>query len=461
MKKITTLLTGVLAASFLMPANALAAGPGISLSWDKTKETASVYISGLSGNVTGAEVTLSSKQNLSGTVFQAQKDTVYGHIKTTGDSLTIYVDAVSIIDNDNGKIYLGDLTVSDGITFSSASDLIVVDENDASIVYHSVGLENRDSENDEEDPGNDVIPPGDSNGGNDTTPPENSNDGNDTSSPGGNHGGTGSGGESSSGTNSLPSSSRPVIAGSLVNGSITFHTDGSITIRPHDGYEIKEVLLNGISMGAVTRLYDLTSDDEVQVFFTPIVKEPSQPESAPNRFLDVPNGQWYAPSVSYVTERGLFSGVSETEFAPMSSMTRGMLVSVLYRMEGTNDTGNTPFHDVAPGAWYEKAVGWAYANQVVSGVTKTTFAPDAPIKREDAAVMLTRYLRSAGITLESGTLSFTDNNSISQYAKESVAAMQKARLLSGDDTGNFHPKAQITRAEIASIFMRMCQKYGI
>lgn len=462
MKKTATLLTGVLVASFLMPAAVLAAGPGVTLYWDKKADTASVYISGLSENMTGAEVTLESRQNLDAVTFQAQKDMAYSHIKTNGSSLTIYVDAVSSLDSNNGKIYLGDLTVSDNITFSGASELIVVNENDASSSYRSVMLENKEADDNTDDTENDSTLPGD-NGDNNGDDTDTSGD-NDSTEGNGSSGGNSSGDSgNSNGTSSSGSvsTSRPTIVGSLANGSISYHTDGSITIQPDDGYEIQEVLLNGVSMGAVSRLYGLTSKDEVQVIFAAIAKEPVQNGSDSISFVDVPSGQWYASSVAYVTQRGLFSGVSDTEFAPMSNMTRGMLVSVLYRMQGTNYNGVTPFHDVATGAWYEKAVGWAYANQVVSGITSTTFAPDTPIKREDAAVMLTRYLRFAGISLESGSITFTDNDSISPYAKESVAAMQKAGLLSGDDAGKFHPKAQITRAEVASIFARMCQKYGL
>lgn len=142
-------------------------------------------------------------------------------------------------------------------------------------------------------------------------------------------------------------------------------------------------------------------------------------------------------------------------------MTRGMLVSVLYRFNGTSHTGSSPFADVSSDAWYGNAVSLAYTNNLVSGVSDTSFAPNTPITREQAAVMLARYLKFSGVALENGTPDFQDTASISRYAKESVGAMQKAGLLSGDNEGNFRPDAQITCAEIASIFMRLCQKYGI
>ena len=238
---------------------------------------------------------------------------------------------------------------------------------------------------------------------------------------------------------------------------IIANNDGSVSIQPHDGYEVRDVLVNGVSQGPEQQLLHLKSTDVVEVIFAAV----QQPSTGSTNFSDVPANQRYAPAVSYVTQRGLFSGVSETQFAPSQSMTRGMLVSVLYRFNGTSHTGSSPFADVSSDAWYGTAVSWAYANNLVSGVSDTSFAPNTPITREQAAVMLARYLKFSSVALENGTPDFQDTASISGYAKESVGAMQKAGLLSGDNEGNFRPDAQITRPEIASIFMRLCQKYGI
>lgn len=285
------------------------------------------------------------------------------------------------------------------------------------------------------------------------------------SNGGGSNGGSSSSGDSSSGSSSSSSSSssnstttgRPVIKGDQTNGMIIANNDGSVSIQPHDGYEVRDVLVNGVSQGPVQQLLHLKSTDVVEVIFAAV----QQPSTGSTNFSDVPANQWYAPAVSYVTQRGLFSGVSETQFAPSQSMTRGMLVSVLYRFDGTSHTGSSPFADVSSDAWYGNAVSWAYANNLVSGVSDTSFAPNTPITREQAAVILARYLKFSSVALENGTPDFQDTASISGYAKESVGAMQKAGLLSGDNEGNLRPDAQITRPEIASIFMRLCQKYGI
>lgn len=427
MKKRYSAMAFLLAASLAVPATAQAASPGVSIYWDKNNTSAQIYLTGLTDNITGAELSLTSKQDLSQIAFSAGKDIAYAYAAKENGGITIYVDSIAPFDTQDGQIYIGDLSVSDNVSFSGISSLITVDDKDASAVYKSVSLQN--SQTDAERPGNDS-----------------SDDDKGTT------------GNSSSG-NTSASTGRPAVTADKTKGSITYLSNGSISIVPKDGYRIEDVLINGISMGALSRLDNLKSTDTVQVIFA-AVKEPVA-ETPSSSFADVPGSQWYASAVSYVTQKGLFSGVSATEFAPMDSMTRGMLVSVLYRMDGADYKGIHPFTDVAAGAWYEKAVGWAYANSVVSGVSATTFAPNTPITREDAAVMLTRYLKNRGISLEESTASFADHSAISPYAKGSVAAMQKVGLLSGDENGNFRPKAQITRAEIASIFMRMCQKYSL
>lgn len=444
MKKRYSAMAFLLAASLVVPATAQAAGPGVSIYWDRSKDSAQIYLTGLTDNITGAELSLTSKQDLSQVAFSAGKDIAYAYAAKENGGMTIYVDSIAPFNTQDGQIYIGDLSVSDNVSFSGISSLITIDDKDASTVYKDIPLQS--SESDADVPGND-------NG----TPEIPGEEEDDSNSGGSNSGGINSGGISSGNTSA--STGRPSVVTDNTKGNVTYHSDGSISIVPKDGYKIEDVLLNGISMGAVSRLSNLKATDTVQVIFA-AVKEPAV-ETPSSSFVDVPGSQWYASAVSYVTQKGLFSGVSATEFAPMDSMTRGMLVSVLYRMDGADYKGINPFTDVATGAWYEKAVGWAYANSVVSGISATAFAPNTPITREDAAVMLTRYLKNRGISLEESTASFADHSTISLYAKGSVAAMQKVGLLSGDENGNFRPKAQITRAEIASIFMRMCQKYSL
>ena len=478
MKKKYTLWAGALVASLLMSTTAFAAGPSVIIQRDNDSNNARLYLTGVSEDTTSVEISLKSKQNLENAHFLGAEDLAYSHHTEKDGVLTIYADSLSVLESQNDQIYLGNLTLPDGVSFTGVSKLITLNSKDAATSYTQVSLEDDGSDNSGDNgAGGDNGDNGSNSGGsNGSDNGDNGSNGGGSSSGGSSSGGSSSGGSSSggsssggsssggssSGSNSSGSSSstttgRPVIKGDQTNGMIITSNDGSVSIQPHDGYEVRDVLVNGVSQGPVQQLLHLKSTDVVEVIFAAV----QQPSTGSTNFSDVPANQWYASAVSYVTQRGLFSGVSETQFAPSQSMTRGMLVSVLYRFNGTSHTGSSPFADVSSNAWYGNAVSWAYANNLVSGVSDTSFAPNTPITREQAAVMLARYLKFSGVALESGTPDFQDTASISGYAKESVGAMQKAGLLSGDNEGNFRPDAQITRAEIASIFMRLCQKYGI
>lgn len=480
MKKKYTLWAGALVASLLMSTTAFAAGPSVIIQRDNDSNNARLYLTGVSEDTTSVEISLKSKQNLENAHFLGSEDLAYSHHTEKDGVLTIYADSLSVLESQNNQIYLGNLTLPDGVSFTGVSKLITLNSKDAATSYTQVSLEDDGSDNSGDNGaggdngdngtggnnGDNGSNGGGSNGGGSNGGGSNGGGSNGGGSNGGgsNGGGSSSGGSSSGSSSSSSSSSsnstttgRPVIKGDQTNGMIIANNDGSVSIQPHDGYEVRDVLVNGVSQGPVQQLLHLKSTDVVEVIFAAV----QQPSTGSTNFSDVPANQWYAPAVSYVTQRGLFSGVSETQFAPSQSMTRGMLVSVLYRFNGTSHTGSSPFADVSSDAWYGNAVSWAYANNLVSGVSDTSFAPNTPITREQAAVMLARYLKFSGVALENGTPDFQDTASISGYAKESVGAMQKAGLLSGDNEGNFRPDAQITRAEIASIFMRLCQKYGI
>lgn len=490
MKKKYTLWAGALVASLLMSTTAFAAGPSVIIQRDNDSNNARLYLTGVSEDTTSVEISLKSKQNLENAHFLGSEDLAYSHHTEKDGVLTIYADSLSVLESQNNQIYLGNLTLPDGVSFTGVSKLITLNSKDAATSYTQVSLEDDGSDNSGDNGaggdngdngtggnnGDNGSNGGGSNGGGSNGGGSNGGGSNGGGSNGGgsngggsngggsNGGGSSSGGSSSGSSSSSSSSSsnstttgRPVIKGDQTNGMIIANNDGSVSIQPHDGYEVRDVLVNGVSQGPVQQLLHLKSTDVVEVIFAAV----QQPSTGSTNFSDVPANQWYAPAVSYVTQRGLFSGVSETQFAPSQSMTRGMLVSVLYRFNGTSHTGSSPFADVSSDAWYGNAVSWAYTNNLVSGVSDTSFAPNTPITREQAAVMLARYLKFSGVALENGTPDFQDTTSISGYAKESVGAMQKAGLLSGDNEGNFRPDAQITRAEIASIFMRLCQKYGI
>ena len=169
-------------------------------------------------------------------------------------------------------------------------------------------------------------------------------------------------------------------------------------------------------------------------------------------FTDVKKTDWFCDAVEYVVEQGLFSGVSDTQFSPNSVMTRGMLVTALWRVEGKPSAAAGGFSDVDASAWYADAVAWAAENGIVTGVSDTAFAPDAPITREQLAVIFARYAGKQGAA--AGNLSqFSDAGEISAWAEESLAWAVGAGLLNGKDGGVLDPGGSATRAEVATILM--------
>ena len=176
-------------------------------------------------------------------------------------------------------------------------------------------------------------------------------------------------------------------------------------------------------------------------------------------YTDVVDGNWAVEAVNYVTEKDYMKGLSETTFGPNGALTRGMLVTVLYRMAGSPSVEGleNPFEDVAAGTWYTDAVIWAYHENVVAGTSETTFAPNVNITREQIAAILFRY--SGAEKVEEDHLSdFTDADKISGYAVDAMNWAVANGLIAGMGDGTVAPRATATRAQIASILMRYCNQ---
>lgn len=177
-------------------------------------------------------------------------------------------------------------------------------------------------------------------------------------------------------------------------------------------------------------------------------------------FTDVGRGDWFFDDVRYVYETGLMNGVSATRFAPYGSTTRGMIVTILYRMEGQPAVSrDCPFTDVASGSYYERAITWAAANGIVTGHSSTIFAPDANITREQLAAILYRYAVYKGLDVSVGEntniLSYEDFASLSEYAIPAMQWACGAGVLYGFG-GSLLPDAPANRLQAAAILHRFC-----
>lgn len=195
----------------------------------------------------------------------------------------------------------------------------------------------------------------------------------------------------------------------------------------------------------------------------PVAPDPPQPVEFP--FTDVKEGTWYYEPVSWAYENGLMSGITETTFSPNTATTRGMIVTILWRLE-EQPQGTAPmaFTDVRAGAYYYEPVRWAAEKGIIKGKSTTSFAPNDPITRQELAAILYRYAQRTGnCSIQNGTeiLHFPDTGNVSDWAKEPMTWTVDRGIIAGKDNGILDPKGKATRAEAASMLMRYCKTANV
>lgn len=177
-------------------------------------------------------------------------------------------------------------------------------------------------------------------------------------------------------------------------------------------------------------------------------------ETFENPFLDVGINDWFYEGVMFAYRQGMMNGVADGAFSPSGTLTRAMMITVLYRNAGSPQTAAEPFPDVAADSWYAAAAAWGRENKIVSGTEDGSFLPDAQITREQLAVMLYNYAKLTGKQMKTDGASFKDSAQISPWAAEAVNAMSASGILGGDAEGNLRPKSSATRAEAAVMLKR-------
>ena len=239
--------------------------------------------------------------------------------------------------------------------------------------------------------------------------------------------------------------------------TLTAVGEGTLTVTDANG---KTVALTDLGSGKYT--FKMPSA-KVSVGFKTTADQPCDGgkdcPSAP--FTDVDTAKWYHLSVDYVLTHKMMNGVSSRAFAPNANLTRGMLVQILYNLEGKPKGTAANFSDVQADAWYAEAVGWAASNKVVTGYADGTFRPNAAVTREQAAAILYRYAQSKGIDVSVGEntniLSYVDVQQASEYAIPALQWAVGAGVLNGKNGGRLAPTGTATRAEIAAIMQRWCE----
>ena len=245
------------------------------------------------------------------------------------------------------------------------------------------------------------------------------------------------------------------------NAAVLYGRNKTFTITPDNGYAIADVKIDGQSIGAVkTYTFErVKGDHTIEAVFMKATGNPQTGVDVP--FTDVSETDWFYEDVAYVYTNNLMNGTSTTMFSPNTTTTRGMIVTILYRLEGEPSVSdNCHFADVKSGSYYEKAITWAAAKGIVSGYGNNQFGPDDPITREQMAVILFRYAQYKGLDVSAGEdtniLSYSDALDISEYAFPAMQWICGESILNGSD-GNLMPRGSATRAQVAAILHRFCE----
>lgn len=277
---------------------------------------------------------------------------------------------------------------------------------------------------------------------------------------------------SSSGGSSSGKTTYKVTTSAVNNGGVNASPSSAekgaaitITLSPDKGYKLDKLTVtdgSGKTVSTVKKsdtVYTFTmpaSAVKVGVSYVKATETPSE-----SKFNDVSANDWFASAVDYVTGKGMMNGTADNTFSPKANTTRGMVVTVLYRLENQPSTSAASFTDVASGAYYANAVAWANANGIVSGYGSGKFGPNDKVTREQLAAILYRYAQykkyDVSVGEDTNILSYDDAQSISSYAIPAIQWACGAGVVTGKSGSKLDSKGNATRAEVAAMLMRFCE----
>lgn len=281
------------------------------------------------------------------------------------------------------------------------------------------------------------------------------------------HSSGGSSGGSSSGKTTYKVTTSAVNNGG-VNASPSTAEKGAtitLTLSPDKGYKLDKLT---VTDGSGKSVSTVKKSDTVYTFTMPasavtVGVSYAKADETPSKttFNDVSANDWFASAVDYVTGKGMMNGTADNTFSPKANTTRGMVVTVLYRLENQPSTSAASFTDVASGAYYANAVAWANANGIVSGYGSGKFGPNDKVTREQLAAILYRYAQykkyDVSVGEDTNILSYDDAQSISSYAIPAIQWACGAGVVTGKSGSKLDPKGNATRAEVAAMLMRFCE----
>lgn len=358
---------------------------------------------------------------------------IYTTYKQEGSAVTVYVTTKSGVLTSDGSLTLGTISANDGTNFTveKATGVKVVGSDNSETTYTQVDQ-----------------------GG---------------SSEGSSSGGSSSGGSSSGGSTTT---TRTITIQSSFGGKVTASASQAaqgkvitLTALPNSGYVLKSLTVTTASGTSVpvanqsSGKYTFTMPAAAVTVKAVFAAQETSPDFP---FADVAKGSWYYEGVRYAYKNGLMSGTGEGTFSPDLPTSRGMLVTILYRLAGSPAAGSASFTDVAKGQWYADGVAWASANGVVSGYPDGSFRPNDTITREQMAAILYQYARIQGKLDDSrADLSiFSDLDSLSAYAKEPMSWAVAQGLFSGVSADTLAPGGSTTRAQAAVILTAFSKAQG-
>lgn len=358
---------------------------------------------------------------------------IYTTYKQEGSAVTVYVTTKSGVLTSDGSLTLGTISANDGTNFTveKASGVKVVGSDNSETTYTQVDQ-------------------------------------------GGSSGGSSSGGSSSGGSSSGGSTTttRTITIQSSFGGKVTASASQAaqgkvitLTALPNSGYVLKSLTVTTASGTSVpvanqsSGKYTFTMPAAAVTVKAVFAAQETDPDFP---FADVAKGSWYYEGVRYAYENGLMNGTGEGTFSPDLPTSRGMLVTILYRLAGSPAAGSASFTDVAQGQWYADGVAWASANGVVTGYPDGSFRPNDTITREQMAAILYQYARIQGKLDDSrADLSiFSDLDSLSAYAKEPMSWAVAQGLFSGVSADTLAPGGSTTRAQAAVILTAFSKAQG-
>lgn len=283
-----------------------------------------------------------------------------------------------------------------------------------------------------------------------------------------------SSGGSGGGGSAVDTTERNVTVSESANGKVAVSPEkaksGStvtVTVTPDEGYKLDKLAVTDASGKTIT----VTAKDGKYTFTMPasavsvkasFAKDDAQTQPGDGKemkFTDVSANDWFHDDVKYVFDRGMMNGTSDTLFSPSVDTTRAMIVTILYRLEESPAAGNAEFSDVVSGAYYDNAVAWAAANDIVKGYEDGTFKPDKAITREEMAAILYRYAayKKYDTAAIADLSKFSDKDQISSYAVTAMKWANGEGLINGVGNNLIDAKGSAVRSQAAAILARFCK----